>query len=115
MNRTLRLIDDLKITKKLKDVLKKTVEEKIKSPEVEVKEIMKITSEKSEGIDIIKNILTKLQKGDIKINYIGSPKYKISVKASDYKTAEGVLEQLNQDAEQMAEEKGATVSFSRLK
>ena len=108
-------IDELKLTKKLSEFLKKTVEEKIKSPEVEIKEIIEITTDKPNGIDIIKKILAKLQKGDIKISYIGSPKYKISIKASDYKTAEGLIQQLNEDAEKMAEEEEITITFSREK
>lgn len=108
-------IDDLKLTKKLTELLKKTIEEKIKSPEVEIKEIIELTSTKPNGIEIIKKILTKLQKGEIKIAYISSPKYKVSVKASDYKTAEGIIQQINEDAEKMAEEQDITISFSREK
>ncbi len=109
------LIDNLKLPKKSSDLLKKIIESKIKIPEVEVKETLKITSEKPNGIEIIKKILTKLQKGQIKINYLGSPKYKVEVKASDYKTAEGILTQLNEDAEKMANEEGATIIYSKIK
>ena len=109
------LIDNLKLPKKSSELLKKIIESKIKIPEVEVKETLEITSEKPNGIEIIKKILTKLQKGQIKINYLGSPKYKIEVKASDYKTAEGIINQLNEDAEKMANEEGATVIYNRIK
>jgi translation initiation factor 2 subunit 1 len=109
------LIDKLKLPKKFSELLKKTIEEKIKSPEVEIKEIIEITSDKPNGIEIIRKILTKLQKGEIKISYIGSPKYKISIKASDYKTAEGLIQQLNEDAEKIAEEQGAIINISREK
>jgi len=109
------LINNLKLTKKFSDVLKKIIEEKIKSPEVEVKELMEITSDKPNGIEIIRKLLTKLQKGEIKISYIGSPNYKVSIKASDYKTAEGLMQQLNEDAEKIAEEQGIEINFSRQK
>ena len=62
-----------------------------------------------------KKLLIKLQKGDIKISYVSAPKYKLTIKASDYKTAEGLLEQLNKDAKKMAEEKDIKISFERLK
>jgi len=109
------LIDDLKLPKKLSDFVKKTIEEKIKSPEVEIKEVVEIISEAPNGIDILKEILSSIQKGEIKVTYLGSPKYKISVKASDYKTAEGVIEQINNDAEKMAQERDAEITFTRIK
>ncbi|MBT3690831.1 translation initiation factor IF-2 subunit alpha [Candidatus Woesearchaeota archaeon] len=108
-------IDELKLTKKLSDLLKKTIEEKIKSPEVEIKEIIELTTDKPNGVEIIKKILAKLQKGEIKILYVGSPKYQVSIKASDYKTAEGLIQQINEDAEKMAEEEEITINFSRGK
>jgi len=111
----LELINNLKLTKKFSETLRRVIEEKIKSPEVKVKETIEITSDKPNGIEIIRKILTKLQKGEIKISYIGSPKYKVSIKASDYKTAEGLIQQLNEDAEKMAEEQGVVVNFSREK
>jgi|TARA_Y100000310_G_scaffold323291_1_gene383437 translation initiation factor 2 subunit 1 len=109
------LIDDLKLPRKSSDLLKKIIEEKIKIPEIEVKETLEITTEKPNGIEIIKKILTKLQKGDIKLTYLGSPKYKIVVKASDYKTAEGIMNQLNKDAQKMADEEGAIITYSKIK
>lgn len=105
----------LKLPKKITDLIKKIVQQKIKRPEVEVKEIIELTSEKPDGIEVIKKILLKLQKGDIKISYVSAPKYKIILKASDYKTAEGILEQLNTDAKKMAEEKEVEISFERQK
>jgi len=108
-------IESIKIPKRLSDILSKRIEEKIKTPEIEVKEIIEISTEKSNGIETIRNILSKLQKGEIKITYISAPKYKLSIKASDYKTAEGILLQINQDAEKLATESDCTISFSRLK
>jgi len=105
----------LKIPKKLSEILNKKIEEKIKVPEIEVKEVMELSVNKPNGIEVVKKILAKLQKGEIKIVYISAPKYKISIKASDYKTAEGILMQLNEDAKTLAEEAGGEISFSRLK
>jgi translation initiation factor 2 subunit 1 len=108
-------IDKLGLTKDLSALFKKTLKEKIKIPEVEIKEIIELSSEKPDGIEIIKEILSKLQKGEIKINYIGAPRYKVNIKAPDYKTAEGLMEQLNKDAEKIADEFNARISFSRIK
>jgi translation initiation factor 2 subunit 1 len=105
----------LNLPKKITELVKKIIQQKIKRPEVEVREIIELTSGKPDGIEIIKKILIKLQKGDIKISYVSAPKYKLAIKASDYKTAEGILEQLNKDAKKMAEEKEVEISFERLK
>ncbi len=105
----------LKLPKKITELVQKIIQQKIKKPEVEVREIIELTSGKPDGIEIIKKLLIKLQKGDIKISYVSAPKYKLTIKASDYKTAEGLLEQLNKDAKKMAEEKEIKISFERLK
>jgi translation initiation factor 2 subunit 1 len=109
-----RLIS-LKIPKKLSEILNKKIGDKMKIPEIEVKEVMEISINDPNGIEIIKKILAKLQKGDIKLSYISAPNYKVSIKASDYKTAEGLLEQLNEDAKTLVEEVNGEISFSRIK
>jgi len=108
-------LKSLKVPKKLSETLNKKIEEKIKTPEIEVKEIMELSINKSNGIEIVKKILAKLQKGEIKITYISAPHYKIAIKASDYKTAEGILLQLNEDAEKLVDEANGEISFSRIK
>ena len=84
-------IKELKFEKETEKLILEIIKDKIKAPEVEIKGILKLISEKPNGIEIIKEILIDAQKGEIKINYVSSPKYSISVKASDYKTAEGIL------------------------
>jgi len=90
-------IKELKLDKELEKLLLKTIQEKIKAPEVEVKGVLTLSCETSDGVEVIKNILLKAQKGDIKITYLGAPKYKISVKASDYKTAEGIIKNAQEE------------------
>ena len=90
-------IKELKLDKEIEKLLLKTIQEKIKAPEVEVKGVLTLSCETSDGVEVIKNILLKAQKGDIKITYLGAPKYKISVKASDYKTAEGIIKNAQEE------------------
>ena len=85
------LIKDLKLEKGTEKLILEIVKDKIKAPEVEIKGSLKLISEEKNGVEIIKKILINAQKGDIKISYISAPNYSISVKASDYKTAEGIL------------------------
>ncbi len=108
-------LEELKLPKKLEQEITDTILEKIKPKKVEVKGILEIETEAPNGIEIIKKTLVKLQKGEIKIAYISAPKYKVSITASDYKTAEGLLKQLEEDAVKEIESAGGTISFSKLK
>lgn len=108
-------IKKFKLPKKLESKLLETVKEKIKFPEIGVKGLLELSSEKPNGIEIIKNILLKIQKGKIRLTYISAPKYKIEVLASDYKTAEGLLKQAQEDAIKEIVEEGGTGSFIKLK
>lgn len=108
-------IKELNLSPKLEECLIKTVLEKIKPKEAKVKGIIELSLETPDGINIIKETLSKLQKGKIEISYISAPKYKIKVVASDYKTAEGILKQVQEDAISEIESHGGTASFSKIK
>ena len=88
------IIDDLRIS----DKIKKTIQEistKIKLPTVEIRGVLELTSNKSDGIEIIRKTLLdaiKESKNEkIQISYIGAPRYRLSVVAQDFKTAEKIL------------------------
>ncbi len=106
-------INELKITKKTREILEKTIKEKIKPPEVSVQGILTLQTNEPRGIEIVKKILSKIQKGTIKISYLGAPNYKISVTASDYKTAEGILKNAQEEAIKEIEANKGTGSFTR--
>lgn len=62
--------------------------ENITPPFVEVNGILELTTYSPIGIEHIKNALLKAENIEgIEIQYIGAPKYRIHVKALDYKTA----------------------------
>ena len=84
------IIDDLRIS----DKIKKTIQEistKIKLPTVEIRGILELTSNKPDGIEIIRKTLLdaiKESKNEkIQISYIGAPRYRLSIVAQDFKTA----------------------------
>ncbi|MCD4759947.1 translation initiation factor IF-2 subunit alpha [archaeon] len=107
------VIKDLKLDKTLEKTLLEIVKDKIKAPEVEISGIITLTSEATDGVEVIKKILIKAQKGEIKITYISAPKYKISVTASDYKTAEGILKNSQEEIIASIEKAGGTGKFKR--
>jgi len=71
-------------------------EDNISIPFVQIKGIIVITSWDPDGINHIRDALTKAEKSEyedvtIEIKYIGAPRYLISVKAPDYKIAENQM------------------------
>jgi translation initiation factor 2 subunit 1 len=108
-------VTELNLPKKLEETLIKIVLEKIQPKKAEVKGILELSLETPNGVEVIKKTLTNLQKGEITITYISAPKYKLKVTASDYKTAEGILKQVQEDAISDIESAGGTASFSKLK
>ncbi len=108
-------IKEMKFSPKVEETLIRIVLEKIQPKKAEVGGILNLTLENENGIEIIKKVLTNLQKGEITITYLSAPKYKINVIASDYKTAEGILQQVKEDAISQIESKGGSASFSKSK
>ncbi len=72
--------------KAVSDVLAKTKTEKF----YEIKAVMEIVSYKPEGVDAIKNVLSKLPAG-IEVKYISAPKYMLIKKGADRKQMEAEL------------------------
>lgn len=70
--------------------------ENIKPKRVKVRGVFELKSAASDGVERIKTALLEAKKSltdevDMKIEYIGAPRYRIVIEADDYKTAESVL------------------------
>ena len=112
----INVIDDLEISEKIK----KTIDElskKIKLPTVEIRGILEMTNNKSNGIEIIRKILLdaikESQNQKIKILYLGAPKYRLSIVAQDFKTAEKTLKPILEKIEKNTSKQNGTFKFSR--
>ena len=112
----INVIDDLEISEKIK----KTIDElskKIKLPTVEIRGILEMTNNKSDGIEIIRKILLdaikESQNEKIKILYLGAPKYRLSIVAQDFKTAEKTLKPILEKIEKNTSKQSGTFKFSR--
>jgi len=114
--KNINVIDDLKISEKIKKVIQ-DVCKKIKLPTVEVRGMLELTSNKSNGVEIIRNALLDSMKeknnDKIEISYIGAPKYRVSIVAQDFKTAEKTLKPLVENIEKKILKSGGTFKFSR--
>ncbi|MEN6609421.1 MAG: translation initiation factor IF-2 subunit alpha [Methanoregulaceae archaeon] len=68
----------------------------VKIPRVTVTGILELTSNKPDGVNIIRRALRsaepKVDNAEIELLYVGAPNYRIKVTAPDYKTAEKTLE-----------------------
>lgn len=108
-------LDDLKLSKKILTAIEEA-SFKIKPPSVEIRGICEITCNQSNGIEIIKNaILDSIgeQASNISVTYIGAPKYRISVKGPDFKTAEKMLKPVLDKIQKIIEKNNGTFNFAR--
>jgi translation initiation factor 2 subunit 1 len=90
---------------------------KIQVPHVEIRDILEISSRDPNGIVVIKNILSPLEatKSNVQVNisYIGAPKYRVTVKAENFKLAEKTMNNIMEKAKTSIEKYHGVFSFSR--
>jgi translation initiation factor 2 subunit 1 len=109
------VLDELKLPKKALTAIEEA-SSKIKPPSVEIRGICEITCNQSSGIEVIKNaILDSIAEypSNISATYIGAPKYRISVKGQDFKTAEKMLKPVLDKIQKVIEKSNGTFSFAR--
>jgi len=110
------VLDDLKLSKKIISSIQE-VSAKIRLPSVEIRGILEISSNSSNGVEIIKEILLDLLKKEkdstVKINYLGAPKYRLSLKSKDFKSAEKALKPILEKIHKSAEKKKCSFKFTR--
>ena len=85
------VLDSFNLDKPTKEIIYKIVTEKISTPEVTVSGIMTLKTIAPNGIDDIKKSILKVKDNNIKITYLGAPRYKVDVTSSDFKSAEKIL------------------------
>lgn len=112
------VVKSLKISKKILDVIEEVCS-KIKMPSVEIRGIMEITNSNSNGVEIIKKVLQDVSKqkddvnAEIKITYLGAPRYRLAITASDFKVAEKTIKPVVANIQQNIEKKKGTFKFER--
>ena len=94
------LITELGIDKKIADSISDLVTQRFKPPEVKLSKTLSIKCMSSNGIEVIKRALKKAviiaeaKKYDFKISYLGAPSYRMTITASDYKSANSIMDEL---------------------
>jgi len=83
------------LPEKGKTALQKMAEENVKIQKVTVSAVLELTSNKPDGVNIIRRALRsaepKVDGAEIELLYLGAPNYRIKVTATDYKKANGAL------------------------
>jgi len=107
-------VKELKIAKKTATIIE-DICSKIKLPSVEIRGIMEITNNKSDGVEIIKKTLLDVIKKDstVDITYLGAPKYRLSITSEDFKSAEKLLKPIIDEIETNITKKKGSFKFTR--
>ena len=115
VSKGIRVLDGLGLSKKVISAIEE-ISSKIQVPHVEIRGVLELTCTKSNGVEIIKKALldaTENKDVNIEINYIGAPKYRLTVSAQDFKTAEKALKPILSSIQTDIEKKSGTFKFAR--
>jgi translation initiation factor 2 subunit 1 len=115
VTRGISAIEELGMPKKVTAAIEEA-SSKIKPPSVEIRGICEMTCNKSDGIEIIKNAISEAISGNesiVSVTYIGAPKYRLSVRGQDFKTAERALKPILEKLQKIIEKNSGTFSFTR--
>jgi translation initiation factor 2 subunit 1 len=99
------------------DVFVKVARENIVPSSAEINGVIELCHNGSDGIEHIKKALKALIETDsdsIGVQYLGAPKYLVTVKAKDYKTAEKIMEKGIKRCLSVIEDVGGRGEFKRM-
>ena len=110
------VVNNLDISEKIQTVIQE-IGSKIKLPTVEIRGIIELSNNKSDGVEVIRKILLDIIKENndskIEISYIGAPKYRLKIIAQDFKTAEKILKPIIEKIEKDTKKQGGEFKFTR--
>jgi translation initiation factor 2 subunit 1 len=109
-------VKEIGLPKNWEEEIINSVMEHIKSHRVKVTNVFHLKSFEPDGVDKIKELIKKIreaQDSEMEINYLGTPRYQITVLATDYKKAEETMENVLDDMEKLSEK--LNIEFSRVK
>ncbi len=97
---------------------------KIRIPSVEIGGVMELRCAREDGIEVIKDTLLSAIEGkgsamkdgkDVKVNilYLGAPRYRLTIKAENFKVAEKTLNSILQSIQKSIEKKNGIFKFTR--
>ena len=108
-------INDLKLQKKVLTTIE-DICSKMKLPSVELRGILEISNNQSNGVELIQKTLTdaeNVEDAKIEITYLGAPRYRLSLVAQDFKTAEKSLKPILEKIEKNVKKQNGLYNFTR--
>ena len=114
------VLDGHKISKRWADVLYDLIISNIEIPTVKIHGIITLQCFEPNGVEVIRNALSQVTSsgeddGKIAVQVIGPPKYRVTVEAEDYKSAESILEARINSVHKYLKGFEHTFDFSRTK
>jgi len=109
-------LEQLGVQKKYVAPLEEVIRQRIKLPEVTLVGNLKLTTYALNGIDAVKEALSKAEsvsKERVSISYLGSGAYRLTIKAADYKEAEKLLEKSAESAISIIKKNEGSGEFTR--
>ena len=113
-------LEDTDLTEDEIEKLVATARENVSVPYVNVTGYVDLSCPPGDGVDAIKEALQAAEGNgeipeevDLEVTYVGSPEYRIKVRAPDYKTAESHLEESATRASEFIAEHGGTGEYHR--
>ena len=115
VSKGISVLDGLGLSKKVISAIGE-ISSKIQVPHVEIRGVLELTCTKPNGVEIIKKALldaTENKDVNTEISYIGAPKYRLTISAQDFKTAEKALKPILSTIQTGIEKKSGTFKFTR--
>jgi translation initiation factor 2 subunit 1 len=106
-------LDESAITDEWAEAITEVAKKNISPPEVHITGYVDLKSYAPEGVEVIKKALSAIDEGEISVQCVGAPRYRLMVKSSDYITAETMLKEAAEKAIAVVEEEGGEGSFHR--
>ncbi len=98
-------------------IFMEVAQENVAAPEVQIDAILEMTSSAPNGMELVRNALEKgieaADGADAEITCVGCPRYRVVVKAPEYKEAEEILKDIANAAINDIVSKGGTASLKR--
>ncbi len=108
-------INDLKLQKKVLTTIE-DICSKMKLPSVDLRGILEISNSQSNGVELIQKTLSDAENAEdakIEITYLGAPRYRLSLVAQDFKTAEKSLRPILEKIEKNVKKQNGLYNFTR--
>ncbi|MFH0961299.1 MAG: hypothetical protein V1820_01300 [archaeon] len=96
-------------------VFEETGKDNITFQDVELKASVELSSFAEDGVAAVKRVLAIAGKAGAQVSYISAPKYRISLTAKDYKTAERQLRGIAEGMAKAAKKEGTRFDFALIK